>query len=120
MTDMRTRVTIDAALIVAVTACAAAWVAGRPVMLGVVAGGILALGDFWWLAARIDTASAAAEAPRVSAWGAAAALRLGAVAVAVAVLFMTGLFHPVGLVVGLSALPCALLARGLRVAGEGT
>ena len=119
MTDLRTRVTIDAALIVAVTACAAAWVAGRPALLGVLAGGVLALGDFWWLSARIDAASAAAEAPRVSAWGAAAGLRLAAVAVAVALLFMTGLFHPVALVIGLSALPCALLARGLRMAGEG-
>ena len=119
MTDMRTRVTIDAALIVAVVALAAAWLAGWPAALGVLAGGALALADFWWLSARIDAASSAAAAPRLSAWGATAGLRLGAVAVAVAALFMTGWFHPVALVIGLSALPCALLARGLRAAREG-
>jgi len=41
------------------------------------------------------------------------------VTVAVAVLFVTGWFHPVGLVVGLAVLPCALVARGLRLAREG-
>jgi hypothetical protein len=34
-------------------------------------------------------------------------------------LFVTGWFHPAGLVVGLAALPCALVARGLRLAREG-
>jgi len=119
MTDMRTRVTIDAALIAVVAALAAAWFAGWPALLGVLAGGVLALGDFWWLSARIDAAGAARTAPKVALWGATAGLRLGVVAVAVAALFVTGWFHPIALVVGLSALPCALLARGLRLAREG-
>ncbi|HYE93835.1 MAG TPA: ATP synthase subunit I [Terriglobales bacterium] len=116
---MRTRVTIDAALLAAVTALAAGWLGGRAALLGVLAGGVLALGDFWWLSARIDAAGAAGTTPKVAMWTASAGLRLAAVAVAVAGLFVTGWFHPVALVIGLSALPCALLARGLRVAGDG-
>ncbi|MBM4439254.1 MAG: ATP synthase subunit I [Candidatus Rokubacteria bacterium] len=111
--------TIDAALLAAVTALAAGWLGGLPALLGVLAGGALALGDFWWLAARIDAAGTGATTPTVALWGATAGLRLAAVAVAVAGLFVTGWFHPVALVVGLSALPCALVARGLRVAREG-
>jgi hypothetical protein len=116
MTDMRMRVTIDAALLVVAVALVALWVGGVPGLLGVLAGGVLALADFWWLAARLDGVT---PDTRRATWGATAGLRLAAVAVAVAVLFVTGHFHPVGLVVGLSALPCALVARGLGLAREG-
>ncbi len=119
MTDMRTRVTMDGALLLAALALPAAWLGGPAGLYGVLAGGALALGDFWWLSARIDAVQAHGNAPRVSAWTATAGLRLGAVAVAVAALFATGWFHPVGLVTGLGVLPCALVARGLRMANEG-
>ena len=114
---MRMRVTLDAGLLVVTVALVALWVGGVPGLLGVLAGGALALGDFWWLAARLDAASTGQGG--AAAWGAMAGLRLGGVAIAVAALFVTGWFHPVALVVGLSALPCALVARGLRLAREG-
>jgi hypothetical protein len=116
MNDMRMRVTIDAGLLVAGVALIALFVGGAPALLGVLAGGALALFDFWWLAARLDGLGAGASG---AAWGAMAGLRLAGVAVAVAALFVTGWFHPVALVVGLSALPCALVVRGLRFAREG-
>ena len=116
MNDIRMRVTIDAGLLVAAVALVALFLGGVPGLLGVLAGGALALGDFWWLAARLDGLGAGTGS---AAWGAMAGVRLAGVAVAVAALFVTGWFHPVALVVGLSALPCALVARGLRRAREG-
>ena len=111
------RVTIDAAVLAVALALGGAWFGGRSVCLGILAGALLALGDFWWLSARLD--AVATSAPSAVAWLATAGLRLAGVAIAVAVLFVTGFFHPVGLVSGLAVLPCALVARGLRLAREG-
>jgi hypothetical protein len=114
MTKFRTRVTVDAGLLAIGLALSAGWIEGRTALLGVGAGTLLSLVDFWWLSAGVD--GAGSTAPRTMVWMGSAALRLGAVALAVAVLFLTGQFHPVGLVIGLAVLPCALVARGLRVA----
>jgi len=111
------RVTVDAGLLAVALALGGAWFGGRTVCFGILAGAVLALADFWWLSARLDAATT--DAPGVTAWVATAGLRLAGVALAVALLFITGLFHPVGLVAGLSVLPCALVARGLRLAREG-
>jgi hypothetical protein len=117
MTSFSTRVMMDAGLLVATLGLVGGWFGGRAILLGILAGGVLAVSDFWWLSARIDAASA--DAPRPSVWAASAGFRLAGVAVAVAALFLTGWFHPAGLVVGLAVLPCALVARGLSVAREG-
>jgi hypothetical protein len=117
MTSLKTRVTVDAGLLALALALGGAWLGGRTVVLGVLAGSVLALADFWWLSARLDTVGA--DAPRALAWLASAGLRLAGVAIVVAVLFVTGWFHPVGLVTGLAVLPCALVSRGLRLAREG-
>jgi hypothetical protein len=45
-------------------------------------------------------------------------LRLAAVTGVVGVVFASGVAHPVGVVAGLTVLPCALIARGLRSARE--
>jgi hypothetical protein len=111
------RVTVDAGLLAAALALGGAWFGGRTVCFGIIGGALLALADFWWLSARLDTVSMAA--PGALAWVAAAGLRLAGIAVAVGLLFVTGWFHPVGLVAGLAVLPCALVARGLRLAREG-
>ena len=58
------------------------------------------------------------ETPRALVWLGAAGLRLSAVALVVAALFLTRQFHPIGLVIGLGVLPCALVARGLVHARE--
>ena len=110
--------TVDAGLLAGCVALAGGWFAGRTVFFGVIAGAALALADFWWLSARIDAAGS--EAPRAIAWLGAAGLRLAGVALVVALLFLTRQFHPLGLVIGLAVLPCALVARGLAIAREGT
>lgn len=117
ITDLKTRVTMDAGLLAIVFALVGGGVGGRTLFLGVLAGGAIAVADFWWLS---NSVSGAPEGPSTSAWMATAGVRLAGVAVAVAALFLTRWFHPVGLVTGLAALPCALVARGLRLAREGT
>ena len=118
MTSLKTRVTMDAGLLALALTLAGAWLGGRAALLGVLAGSTLALADFWWLSARLDAVGT--DAPRALAWLGSAGLRLAAVTIAVAGLFVTGWFHPVGLVAGLAVLPCALVTRGLRLAREGT
>lgn len=117
MTNLKTRVSMDAGLLAIVFALVGGGFGGRTLLLGVLAGGAIAVADFWWLSASV---SGATDAPNTPKWMATAGVRLGGVAVAVAALFLTGWFHPVGLVTGLAALPCALVARGLRLAREGT
>jgi ATP synthase I chain len=107
---------MDAALLALGLALAAGWVGGRTALLGVAAGAAIALADFWCLSGRVELDG---EARRAIAWIAAAGLRLTGVAVAVALLFVTGWFHPVALVIGLAVLPCALVARGLHIARQG-
>jgi hypothetical protein len=117
MTRFRTRVTMDAGLLALGLALAGGWFAGRTAFLGVLAGAILALGDFWWLSARAD--GVGDTAPSVTVWVGTAGLRLAGMAIAVALLFVTGAFHPLALVIGLAVMPCALVTRGLRMAREG-
>ena len=117
MSDLTRRVTIDAGLLAVALALGGTWFGGRTVGFGILGGAVLALADLWWLSARLDTIGTAA--PGALVWLGAAGLRLAGVAAAVAALFVTGWFHPVGLVVGLAVLPCALVARGLRLAREG-
>jgi hypothetical protein len=107
---------MDAGLLALVLAVTAGWLGGRAALLGVGAGAMLALADFWWLAAGVD--GVGGVAPRTVVWVGTAALRLAGVAVAVAALVLTGQCHPVALVIGLAVLPCALVARGLRLARD--
>ena len=117
MNRLRTRVTMDAGLLALILALAAGWFGGRAALLGVAAGAGLALADFWWLSGRLERVGDVA--PRTAVWMGAAGLRLAGVAVVVALLFLTGRFHPLALVIGLAVLPCALVARGLHLAREG-
>ena len=111
------RVTCDAGLLSLAFALGGAWLGGRTMLFGILGGALLALADFWWLSARVDAVGE--TAPAALAWIGAAGLRLAGIAAAVALLFVSGWFHPVGLVAGLAVLPCALVARGLRVARKG-
>jgi hypothetical protein len=117
MSSLTTRVTVDAGIFALALALGGAWLGGPTMFLGILAGAALALADFWWLSARLS--GVGDDAPGALAWLGAAGLRLAGVAVAVAVLFVTGWFHPVGLVAGLAVLPCALVTRGLRLARKG-
>jgi hypothetical protein len=83
--------------------------------VGAAAGVALALGNFRWLVSRVPTPSAAAQTARVL-WPMLAGLRFVAFGALCAALLATGWAHPVALVVGLTALPCALVGHGLRAA----
>jgi hypothetical protein len=91
-------------------AAAVAWLAGgAPALLGVFAGGVLAVLNFRWLA---SSARSALEGPRPM-WLPRTALRFGALAAGAAALLASGWTHPVGVVAGLAVLPCAVIAAGL-------
>lgn len=115
-THFLTRVTLDSAIALLAMALAAAWLGGTAACLGLLSGGGLGLGNLWWLAggalavSRGDTSR--------GRWPLAAAARFAAFAVVAALVLLTGLAHPVALVVGLTVLPCALVAEGLRGAAR--
>lgn len=112
------RVALETGAVSGALALPAAWLAGPAAGLGVLAGALLAIGNFLVLARRtVD----ALHAPGASsaAWGLASALRLLVLALACAVLFRLGAIHPVALLVGLTVLPCDLIVHGLRTAREG-
>jgi ATP synthase I subunit len=108
-------VTRDSAVALGVVTIAATWLAGPRVGLGVLAGGALAVGNLWWLASRIVSRTSGAG---VAGWALTTVLRLAATGAAVLLVLATGLAHPVGLVLGLTILPFALIARGLATARE--
>jgi hypothetical protein len=110
------RVTLESSGIALALALPAAWIGGGPAAVGVLAGSGLAVLDFRALAARAtDTVTGSA---RGLVWLLAYGLRFSLVLLVCAVLFATGWVHPVALLVGLTVLPCNLIARGLRGARE--
>src|SRR5207247_732847 len=70
--ELRRRVTLDTCAAAAALAAPAAWIGGAPAGLGVLAGGVLAIVNFRWLAARAAAVTAAPSAPAgsgaASAW----------------------------------------------------
>ena len=98
-------------------AAPAVWLAGLSGLLGVVAGGGLALVNFWWLQDRA-TAACARGGVRPTPWMAASGLRLGVMAGSCAALLATGSAHPIALVAGLTVVPCVLVALALGVKAE--
>ena len=108
------RTSVDAAVALGVVTLVVATLGGAPAGLGVLAGGGLALVNLWWLARR----AVAASETSISLWSLGAVVRLAGVGGAVAVVLGTGVAHPLGVVVGLTVLPCVLIGRGLAVARE--
>jgi hypothetical protein len=111
------RVTRDVCALGAVLALAGAWFGGSAGALGVGAGVALALGNFRWLVARACATTGTPDAAR-TLWSVAAGLRFVAFTVLCAALLAAGWAHPVALVAGLTALPCALVGHGLRAARQ--
>lgn len=94
----------------------AAWLGGQAGALGVLAGGALAVLNFRWLARRtLASLLPGGSAARASA---AATVRLLVALAGPAVVIATGVVHPVGLVVGLTLLPCAVVVLGLHATRE--
>jgi ATP synthase I subunit len=112
-------VLVSSAVGTAALAVPAAVLGGGPGALGVVAGGGLGTLNFWWLAARAAAACEVLAGGRSSAtWLIATGIRLAVVGVLCALLLLTGWIHPVGLLVGLTVVPGAAVAQGLRAVGE--
>jgi hypothetical protein len=141
--ELRMRVVRETGAAVLLLALAAAWLAGASGFVGVAGAGAITVANFWWLArgvsATITTppltppplesgsgsvsarSTAPATAPAVAGraravWILAAGGRFLALVAAFAVLCAMGWAHPVAIVVGLSVLPCDLIAVGLRAA----
>ena len=90
------------------------WLAGVPAAAGVAGGGAIALFNFRWLARDVSRATALvaggrAGVGRISRIGLRQLVTFGALGLLVA----QGWVHPVGVGVGLAALPPVLLAAGL-------
>ena len=117
--ELRLRVTVATTIVVVALALPAAFLAGAPAAVGVLAAGALTIGNFWWLF-RAASAAGDPTVPRREAAGfmLGTGARLAVLFAAFAALCAGGYAHPVSVVVGLSVLPCALIAQGLRSARE--
>jgi hypothetical protein len=114
-TELSARVMLESGLATAALGAIAFAVGGAAAGAGVVAAGALTLGNFWWLV-RGTAAAAHGRRARLALWGLSAGARFLALLAALAVLLASGRVHPVAVVAGLTILPCALVARGLRAA----
>lgn len=112
--DLAARVSWTGGLTVAAMTAGAWWLAGVPAAAGVAGGGAIALFNFRWLARDVSRATALvaggrAGVGRISRLGLRQLVTFGALGLLVA----QGWAHPVGVGVGLAALPAVLLAAGL-------
>ena len=117
--ELRLRVTTATAITVVAPAVPAAWLAGPTGAVGILAAGALTVGNFWGLARAAAGAGDLDAPPRdVAGWILGAGARFAVLFVAFAALRVGGYAHPVAVVVGLSVLPCAVIAQGLRSARQ--
>ena len=88
-------------------------VAGWPGAVGSLAGGLISLGSFRWVASGVARASAPAAGGGLALSALGAGVRHLALFGALAIVLGTGVAHPLALVAGLSVLPPVLIALGL-------
>jgi hypothetical protein len=112
--ELTSRMTWESSGAVAILSLVSGLAGGLPVGVGVGAGGALAIANFRWLAGRV--VGVLEDGPAPGGWALGFGLRLAVLACATAGLMASGLAHPLGVVVGLTVLPCALVLRGLRQA----
>jgi hypothetical protein len=99
-------------------AACAALLAGRPGAIGVLAGGLVSLGSFRWIARGVLRTSEPSAQGRLSLSALAVGVRHLALFGAVAAVLGSGSAHPLALVAGLSVLPPLVIAFGLVEAGS--
>ena len=109
--DLAARVTWTGGVTVAAMTAGAWWLAGAPAAAGVGGGGSIALLNFRWLARDVSRATAliAGGQSGVGRIGLRQLVTFGALGLLIA----QGWAHPVGVGVGLAALPPVLLIQGL-------
>ena len=112
------RVMRDTCVAATVLSLPVAWLAGGPGGLGVLAGALLAVGNFLWLVRRASLAGQESGGTSAGAWAVASGARLLGLGLTCAVLLKLTLVHPVALLGGLTVLPCAVILQGLRSAGK--
>jgi hypothetical protein len=118
--DFTPRVALETTAIVTALTVPAAWLGGVSAALGVLAGGLLGVGNFCWLSGQARAAcEAVTGAARRDGWMLLSTLRLFVTTAACAILLVTGWIHPVALLVGLTVLPYEVIAQGLRARGPG-
>jgi hypothetical protein len=117
--DLAARVTWTGGVTVAALTVGAWWLAGPPAAAGVGGAGSIALLNFRWLARDVSRATA------LVAEGGGGVGRIGRIGLrqlvtfgALGLLIAQGWAHPVGVGVGLAALPPVLLIQGLLDARE--
>jgi len=117
--DLAARVTWTGGVTVAALTAGAWWLAGPPAAAGVGGAGSIALLNFRWLARDVSRATA------LVAEGGGGVGRIGRIGLRQLLTFGTlglliaqGWAHPVGVGVGLAALPPVLLIQGLLDARE--
>jgi hypothetical protein len=117
--DLAARVTWTGGVAVAAMTAGAWWLAGAPAAAGVGGGGSIALLNFRWLARDVSRATA------LVAEGGGGVGRIGRIGLrqlvtfgALGLLIAQGWAHPVGIGIGLAALPPVLLIQGLLDARE--
>jgi hypothetical protein len=115
--EFTTRVSRAMLIALAPLAAGGAVLAGWPGTVGTLAGALISLGSFRWIASGVS---------RTATGGAHAGLALSALTVgvrhlaafsALALLLWSGVAHPVALLVGLSVMPPVIVLLGLRPAG---
>jgi hypothetical protein len=109
--ELTSRVTWESGWAVALLSLGAALGIGGSAAAGVVAGGILAILNFRWLAGRVVCVLDGVPPP--GGWVLGFGVRLVALAAATAALMGSGWAHPLGVVAGFTVLPCALIWHGL-------
>lgn len=117
--DLAARVTWTGGVTVAALTAGAWWLAGPPAAAGVGGAGSIALLNFRWLARDVSRATA------LVAEGGGGVGRIGRIGLrqlvtfgALGLLIAQGWAHPVGVGIGLVALPPVLLIQGLLDARE--
>ena len=91
--------------------------AGRPGALGALAGGLLSLASFTWIARGAHSSAKLFAGGRAHPlWALGLGLRYILLFGAVALLLGYAIVHPLALVAGLTVLPPVLIAFGLRAA----
>jgi len=91
-------------------------VAGWPGVIGSLAGGLVSLGSFRWIATGVARTSAARAGGVLAFSALAVGVRHLVLFGALAFVLWSGAAHPVALIAGLSLLPPVILALGLSAA----
>lgn len=117
-TELKRRVTVVTCVGAVGLAPLVAGLGGGSAAVGILVGSALSVVNFRWLVTHADLATARAGATGL--WFVGAGLRITVFLLVAGTLLATGVAHPVAFLAGLSVLPCAVVAQGLRAArGEG-